>query len=44
MRLTREEIILISSLLAALLVGAVVQHLRTQARLHTSAPAAAVAK
>ena len=44
MRLTKEEIILISSLLAAILVGSVVQHLRTQARLQSSPPAATVAK
>jgi hypothetical protein len=44
MRLTREEIILICSLLAALLVGAAVKHLRAQARLQATAPAAAVAK
>jgi hypothetical protein len=44
MRLTKEEIILISSLLVALLVGSVVKHLRTQARLQTSTPAATVAK
>jgi hypothetical protein len=44
MRLTKEETILICSLLAALLIGGVVKHLRTQARLRTSTPAATVAK
>lgn len=44
MRLTREEIILVCSVLAALLVGAAVKHLRTQARLQNAAPSAAVGK
>lgn len=44
MRLTKQEIILVCSLLAALLVGSVVKHLRTQARLQAAEPAATVAK
>jgi hypothetical protein len=34
MRLTREEILLLSSILAALLLGTLVKHHRAQSRLH----------
>jgi hypothetical protein len=44
MRLTREEIILVCGVLAALLVGVAVKQLRTQARLEATQPAAAVRK
>ena len=41
MRLTRQEIILVTSVLAALLLGVIVKHERDQARLRSSTAAAA---
>jgi hypothetical protein len=36
MRLTRQEVLLIASILAALLIGAAVKYGRDQARLHAT--------
>ena len=44
MRLTRQEIVLIACILAALLVGVGVKYYREQVRLHAGAPTAAVPK
>lgn len=41
MRLTRQEIILVCSVLAAILLGAIVKHCRAQARLRAITPTAA---
>ena len=41
MRLTRDEILLIASVLGALLVGAVVKHARDQSRARQMSPAPA---